>query len=68
MGRPKRKKRPRPLRREDRPVREQIEILERVLGQLAKHIQQSGQHVVAMAKELQRVKHVALAGETTDDV
>jgi hypothetical protein len=65
MGRPKRKRR-RPLRREDRAVREQIEIYERMLGVLAKQIQDAGTKVVAMAAELRRIKHVALTSEGDD--
>lgn len=65
MAKTKRKKR-RPLRREDRPVREQIAIYERALGMLAKEVQETGVKIVAMANELKRIKHVALKGDDDD--
>jgi hypothetical protein len=65
MSRAKRKKR-RPLRRQDRPPVEQLEIFERMLGLLAKQIQDSGARIVAMAGELKRIKRVALIGEDDD--
>lgn len=65
MAKTKRKKR-RPLRREDRPVREQIAIYERALGMLAKEVQETGVKIVAMANELKRIKHVALNGDDDD--
>lgn len=65
MAKTKRKKR-RPLRRQDRPVREQIEIYERMLGLLAKQIRETSGRVVAMAAELQRIKHIALTGDDDD--
>lgn len=62
MGRVKRKRR-QPRKFSERPIADQIDIYERALGELAKQIKETSTRVVGMARELQRIKRVAILGD-----
>lgn len=62
MGRVKRKQR-RPRKFAELAIADQIDIYERALGELAKQIKDTSARVIGMARELQRIKRVAILGD-----